>query len=130
MFAAWAEPSAKASWFAGEGAEHELDFRVGGTELARSPRRGDQPALRFQADCRDIVPNERIVYTATLYADDRPATVSLTTVQFTASGDGTTLLLTEQGTFLDGLEAPEWREQGVTSQLDALRDQLAEALES
>jgi uncharacterized protein YndB with AHSA1/START domain len=36
VFAAWADPAAKASWFAGddpEGAKLELDFRVGGREI-------------------------------------------------------------------------------------------------
>jgi uncharacterized protein YndB with AHSA1/START domain len=30
VFAAWAEPAAKARWFAGPQTGHQLDFRVGG----------------------------------------------------------------------------------------------------
>ncbi len=30
VFAAWSEPAAKARWFAGPDARHQLDFTVGG----------------------------------------------------------------------------------------------------
>lgn len=73
---------------------------------------------------QDIVSNERIVYTSTLSADNRPTTVSLTTVQFRAAGNGTQLVLTEQGAFLDGHEQPRWREQGASTWLDALATEL------
>lgn len=43
-----------------------------------------------------------------------------TTVEFAPADDGTRLLLTEQGTFLDGHEDPAWREQGTGCWLDAL----------
>jgi hypothetical protein len=36
------------------------------------------------------------------------------------AAEGTRLLLTEQGTFLDGLEQPEWRERGTVERLTAL----------
>lgn len=35
VFAAWADPDAKARWFAGRADEHQLDFRVGGREVNR-----------------------------------------------------------------------------------------------
>jgi hypothetical protein len=38
--------------------------------------------------------------------------------------DGTRLILTEQGAFLDGREEPAWREQGTAAQLDALAKEL------
>lgn len=123
VFAAWADPAAKGKWFAGGGA-YELDFRVGGTERASRPATEDMPALAFEAAYHDIVANQRIVTTSTLFNDGRPATVALQTVELTATPEGTLLTLTEQGTFLDGLERPEWREQGITSQLAALGDEL------
>ncbi len=124
VFAAWADPAAKARWFAGPDAEHELDFRVGGVEVNRS-RHENGSLLTFESHYRDIVEGERIVYTSTLSADQRLATVSLTTVQFSPDDDGgTRLLLVEQDTFLDDLEEPEWREQGTSSWLDALDGEL------
>ena len=123
VFAAWADPAAKARWFAAPGGRHELDFRVGGREVNRG-RHGDGPELTFEALYQDIVPAERIVYSATLRAGDTLSTVSQTTVEFSPDGDGTLLVLTEQGTFLDGHEDPSWREQGTADWLDALETEL------
>ncbi|MEU9320434.1 SRPBCC family protein [Streptomyces sp. NPDC048295] len=119
VFSAWADPQAKASWFSGVDATHELDFRVGGHEVNRA-RRTDGVELVFESWYRDIVPDQRLVYTSTLNAGDELATVSLTTVEFHHEGAGTRLVLTEQGTFLNGNEEPSWREQGTGAWLDAL----------
>jgi uncharacterized protein YndB with AHSA1/START domain len=118
VFAAWADPAAKARWFAGPGSEHQLDFRVGGQEVVRGRQGG--AVLAFESVYRDLVPGERIVYSSVLTSDERVATVSITTVEFGAEGEDTRLVLTEQGTFLDGLEQPSWRERGTSDQLDAL----------
>jgi len=128
VFAAWADPAAKASWFTpGPGSGHELDFRVGGREVATGGPEGG-PLMTFETLYRDIVPEQRIVYTSTLSAGADLMTVSLTTVEFTPAEDGSTrLILTEQGAYLDGQEQPGWREQGTADQLDglaaALKDQ-------
>ncbi|MEU8299073.1 SRPBCC domain-containing protein [Micromonospora sp. NPDC048909] len=125
VFAAWADPAVKARWFAGPAAEHELDFRVGGRE--RAGGRHDGKLLSFESRYHDIVPGQRIVCSSTLAADGTVVTVSVTTVEFTADGDGTRLSLTEQGTYLDGYEQPAWRQQGTGSQLDALAAELTAA---
>ena len=125
VFAAWADPAAKASWFTpGPGSGHELDFRVGGREVATGGPDGG-PLMTFETLYRDIVPEQRIVYTSTLSAGADLMTVSLTTVEFTpGEGGGTRLVLTEQGAFLDGQEQPAWREQGTADQLEALAAEL------
>ena len=127
VFAAWADPAAKARWFTpGPGSGHELDFRVGGREVARGGPDGG-PAMTFETLYRDIVPQQRIVYTSTLLTETDLMTVSLTTVEFTPGEDGgTRLVLTEQGAYLDGHEQPAWREEGTASQLDALAAELKE----
>ena len=82
VFAAWADPAAKARWFApSPGARHELDFRVGGREVAHGGPEGG-PMMTFESIYRDIVPPQRIVYTSTMLAGDELITVSLTTVEF------------------------------------------------
>ena len=126
VFAAWAEPAAKAQWFAGPDSEHQLDFRVGGHEVARGAGGGGE-VLTFESTYHDIVPSARIVFSSTLSVGDKVATVSLTTVEISPAGDGTRLLLTEQGAYLDGLEDPGWREQGTGQQLDALGAELTES---
>ena len=128
VFSAWADPESKRRWFAGDDADHHLDFRVGGEEVNHARHEGVR--LTFESLYRDIVADERIIYTSVRSQDDRPATVSLTTVEFHDVGHGTRLVLTEQGTFLDGLEQPAWREQGTGDWLDALGVELGNAFKA
>ncbi len=126
VFSAWADPAAKAGWFIGAGHEYQLDFRVGGHEIARG-RNPEGAVMTFASTYHDIVPEARIVFSSTLSVEEKVATVSITTVEFFGIGEATRLVLTEQGTFLDGLEQPTWREEGTAQQLDALGTQLKEA---
>jgi len=126
VFAAWSDRETKAKWFAAEDSRYSLDFRVGGTEAVHGGDGGDAVDLVATSEYHDIVPDERIVYTTALFTDEVLSTVSLTTVQFARDGDGTRLVLTEQGTFLDDQEQPEWREQGTGNWLDALGRQVAQ----
>jgi uncharacterized protein YndB with AHSA1/START domain len=122
VFAAWADPAAKAAWFAA-GGEHELDFRPGGREVNRA-RHPDGPLMVFETLYREIVPGQRLVYSSALSADDVLATASQTTVLFEPDGEGTRLTLVEQGAYLDGREEPAWRETGTGGWLDALGTHL------
>jgi uncharacterized protein YndB with AHSA1/START domain len=126
-FAAWAEPEAKARWFAGGESDFDLDFRVGGVER-HSGAAPDGRAYRFRGVYNEIVPDERIIYSYEMYIDGVLISVSLATVEFRPEGDGTALVFTEQVVFLDGLETIESREGGMGGLLDALGEELAGAL--
>jgi uncharacterized protein YndB with AHSA1/START domain len=78
----------------------------------------------YEARYQDIVPDQRIVYTYDMHRDETRISVSLATVVFTPEGDGTLLVYTEQGAFLDGEDKPEYRQQGTGSLLDALGAEL------
>ena len=123
VFAAWSDPAAKARWFAGPTTDHELDFRVGGREIARATH--EDLAMTFESHYRDIVEDERIVFASSLHMGTDLATVSVTTVELRPDGDGTRLELTEYGAFLDGREEPAWRERGTADQLAALAKELS-----
>ena len=126
VFAAWADPAAKARWFGDpeQGvSEFELDFRVGGREFNRGTVEGQ--SYTFEARYQDIVPDERIVYAYDMHAEGQRISVSLGTVELEADGDGTRLTYTEQGAYLDGLDTPEQREQGTGGLFDALAEELA-----
>ncbi len=118
VFAAWADPNTKARWFASGEPSYQLDFRVGGIE--RTTAVYDGKTITWEALYREIVTNERIVYTAVLYEGETVATVSQATVELVAENGGTMLVLIEQGAYLDNRELPEWREQGTAEWLDAL----------
>jgi uncharacterized protein YndB with AHSA1/START domain len=123
VFAAWVDRDTKATWFAANDADYTLDFRFGGTEAVHG-RTDDGEAIVAESVYRDIVTDERIVYTTLLYGRGVLATVSVTTVEFVPDGAGTRLVLTEQDTFLDDQEQPEWRQQGTGDWLDALGREL------
>ena len=123
-FAAWSDPQAKARWFGGSDERFELDFRVGGRER-RQGIDAEGNAYTFQALYQDIVPAERIVYTYDMHLEETRISVSLATVEFTRLGDdGTHLVFTEQGAFLDGHETPARRSGGMGSLLDALEKEV------
>jgi uncharacterized protein YndB with AHSA1/START domain len=134
VFAAFASAAAKNIWGdtgdlesadAGGGAD-EFDFRVGGRE--RFGHKWQGTAYRYDALYYDIVPEQRIVYSYEMYANDARISVSVTTIEFAKSGDGTALAYTEQGAYLDGIdgpEAPDLRKEGTTEMLDNLTGYLA-----
>ena len=52
VFAAWADPAVKARWFARTGEGHQLDFRVGGREVASGGPDGG-PVVTFETFYRE-----------------------------------------------------------------------------
>jgi uncharacterized protein YndB with AHSA1/START domain len=123
VFSAWADPSRKARWFAGSlealGHGYELDFKVGGHERNRGGPPGGA-VYTYDAEFRDIVVDERIVYTYEMSADDARLSVSVATVEFRPSNGATRLVLTEHGVFLDGRDTAAQREEGTRTLLDSL----------
>ena len=100
VFNAWADPQVKARWFAGNPHDYELDFRPGGIERLGATHEGKQ--ITWESLYREVITDERVVYTSILTENDAVATVSLTTVEFVPEGEGTRLVLVEAGAYLDG----------------------------
>ncbi|HEY3192836.1 MAG TPA: SRPBCC family protein [Solirubrobacterales bacterium] len=127
VFAAWADPAAKAQWFRNpegwEDGPYELDFRVGGRESASGGPKGG-PVHEYRALYWDIVPDERIVYSYEMLEDGTRVSVSLAIMELEPGGS-TRLTLTEHGAFLDGLDSAARRRQGMGSLLDALGETLS-----
>ncbi len=115
VFAAWAEPKARAKWdVPGRWviAEQTFDFREGGRELKRFGPKDDP---RFVADTLyiDVVAERRIVFSYSMTSHGMPISVSLTTIELSPDGGDTHLLLTEQIVFLDGNDNAANREEGL-----------------
>ena len=128
VYAAWADPAAKAQWFAGPAGKwsqqrREMDFRIGGRERVRG-KFVDGWVSDFDACYHDIVQDERIVYSYTMHVDEKKISVSLATVEFKHAGAGTRLVFTEQGAYLDGYDDSGKREQGTAALLDNLDREL------
>lgn len=127
VFAAFADREAKARWFGGPddgNPDLQLDFRVGGKELSVGGPPGGA-VYTYEALYQDIVPNQRIVSTYNMWVDDELMSVSVATVALAPAGKGTTLTYTEQAVYLDGKDAPQFREEGVR---ELLVDQLGKYL--
>ena len=128
VFAAWADPEAKSTWFGppdDDMENYELDFQVGGREYSRGKVPGSDGTFTYEACYQDIVPDERIVYAYDMHFDDARISVSLGTVELKPDGDGTRLTYTEQGAYLDGLDSPDQRAGGTGQLFDALEEYLA-----
>jgi uncharacterized protein YndB with AHSA1/START domain len=134
VFAAFASAEAKNIWgdtgnlepADGEAGIAEFDFRAGGRERFGFKMAGT--TYRYDARYHDIVPDQRIIYTYEMYAGDARISVSVATIELAKTGDGTALTVTEQGTYLDGIDgpqAPSLRQGGVAEMLDNLTGYLA-----
>ncbi|HEV7544755.1 MAG TPA: SRPBCC family protein, partial [Reyranella sp.] len=130
VFAAWAEPQARAQWdVPGRWviAEQTFDFREGGRELKRFGPKGD-PHLVADTLYVDVVAERRIVFSYSMTSRGTPISVSLTTVEISpapsSGGRNSHLLLTEQVAFLDGNDNAANREEGLASMLDKIGETL------
>jgi uncharacterized protein YndB with AHSA1/START domain len=133
VFAAFASAEAKEAWgetgglepAEGEAGTEEFDFRPGGRE--RFGHKWEGTTYRYDALYYDIVPDQRIVYSYEMYADDARISVSVATIEFANSGGGTALTWTEQGAYLDGIDGPnasQLRHEGTSEMLDGLEKYL------
>jgi uncharacterized protein YndB with AHSA1/START domain len=134
VFAAFASKEAKDAWGdtgdlsepGPDSSDPEFDFRVGGHERFGMGYQGI--SYRYDARYYDIVPDQRIIYSYEMYANGARISVSVATIGFAATAEGTTLTWTEQGAYLDGFdgdEAPQFRREGTAEMLDGLAKYLA-----
>ena len=134
VFAAFASREAKDAWGdtedIGEGEPTtgpvEFDFRVGGHERFGNVYQGVR--YTYDAVYYDIVPGQRLVYSYEMYADGVRISVSVATIEFVSTDDGTVLTWTEQGAYLDGFDgqdAARLRQGGTSEMLDGLAKYLA-----
>jgi uncharacterized protein YndB with AHSA1/START domain len=134
VFAAFASSEAKDAW--GDTGDiapaepatalTEFDFRVGGHERFGHTYQG--VSYTYDARYYDIVPDQRLVYSYEMYADGVRISVSVATIEFAKTDDGTTLTWTEQGAYLDGFDgqdAARLRQGGTSEMLDGLAKHLA-----
>jgi uncharacterized protein YndB with AHSA1/START domain len=129
VFAAFADVNLKTRMLAssddeevGEAFAHaEFDFRVGGRERFEFVEE-DGRIMKYDALYYDIVPNQRIVYSYEMYADGSRISVSVASIELLESENATTLIWTEQGAFLDGLDTSDLREGGTSWMIDNMAE--------
>jgi uncharacterized protein YndB with AHSA1/START domain len=133
VFEAFAREEAKAKWFAGppgwEQHEKSFDFREGGREILKG-KHASGTISAFDCVYRDIVaPGAgepgRIIYSYVMHIDGRKISVSQATIEIMPDGQGTRLVLTEYGDYLDGYDDAGSREHGTNFLMDQLDKSLA-----
>jgi uncharacterized protein YndB with AHSA1/START domain len=133
-FAAWADPELKARWFHGPAdrwtlVKRELDFRVGGSELAHG-KFTDGPESIFAARYHAIVPGQRLVYSYDMTVGGKHLSVSLATVELSPTREGgTRMTFTEQVAFLNDDFDLKSREDGTSGLLDNFREAVEDPCE-
>ena len=137
VFAAFTSKEAKDAWGdTGDLSEPgpddggaEFDFRSGGHERFGFGYQG--VSYRYDARYYEIAPGQRIIYSYEMHADGVRISVSVATIEFapTADGTGTALTWTEQGAFLDGFDGPDassLRQGGTEEMLEGLAKYLGQ----
>jgi uncharacterized protein YndB with AHSA1/START domain len=133
-FAAFSDPARKRRWFVesdNNQIEHyELDFRVGGKELARF--RFTKPGTLVtglvcvnEGNILELAPGRSLVTASTMTIAGRCISASLATFEFLPSATGTDLIFTHQGAFFEGSDGPAMRQDGWRKLLDKLTAELA-----
>lgn len=103
--------------------EDRFDFRVGGVEAKRwRTAEGDEQT--FLAHYLDIVPARRILYAFDMGFRGERVSASLATIELSADGAGTKMLLTEQIAWLGAREAMQMRIAGTGEGFDKLVEVL------
>jgi uncharacterized protein YndB with AHSA1/START domain len=130
VWRALTDEAAKQKWFGGppgrwELLERRMDVRAGGSERLKGRWEGGVVST-FEATYHEVIPNERLVYSYEMHLNEKKISVSLATMQLKAETGKTTLIVTEQGAFLDGYDDAGSREQGTGHLLDALGRSLME----
>jgi uncharacterized protein YndB with AHSA1/START domain len=111
VYSAYADFSVRRRWFRMPGdplrGSHELDFRVGGHEVASgvfAPTGEAEETLEYRSTFWDLEPGSRIVFSYSVTVDGVRRWASLVTVSLPAlprsSGEGTRLRHTEQYAYL------------------------------
>jgi uncharacterized protein YndB with AHSA1/START domain len=102
VWSAYAELDFRDRWFRLPGERssrsHELDFRVGGEEVARSTfsNMGNPEALELRARFLDLVPESRITVNTTFTLNGVLRVASVATTVFEPTDDGTRVSYLEQ----------------------------------
>jgi uncharacterized protein YndB with AHSA1/START domain len=130
VFHALTDIDAKGKWFAGGPKqamlERFMDATPGGRERAHT-RWPNGNTSCFDALYFDVVADTRLVYAYEMHLNGVKISVSLATLELSPVAGGTRLVVTEQGSFLDGYDDAGSREEGTGFLLDQLGASLGGA---
>ena len=121
VYSAWSKPEFKRQWFGSPDPAKPnsiFEFKEGGREY--NAERMGETDFTFDLTYHDIVPDNRIIYTYEMHMNGKRISVSVATIEFTPTADGTRMVLREDGAFLDGLDTSAQREAGTNYLMDQI----------
>jgi len=128
VFAAFADPAARAEWGAPSDTAvviyDEVDFRAGGCDRFRCGARSN-PNIHGETRYLEITENRRIVSSETITMDGKKLCASLTTLELTPNGSETKLKTTTQLISFIGQDMIKGHTTGTNASLDNLVRYLA-----
>ena len=128
VFAAWADPVARAEWGSPSSdivlKMEAADFSEGGRDLTHCMG-GDEVFATVVTQYHNIVANSRIVLTETISSEGMAQGASLVSAEFLPDGRGTRLVLTLQTAAFDSSDLLEGVLQGWESALESLGETAA-----
>lgn len=123
VFAAFADPTARADWGTPSDTAtviyDETNFREGGQDRFRCGSKAD-PNIHGTTRYLDIIPNRRVVSSETIVVDGKRLCVSLTTLELTPDGKQTRLKSTTQLASFIGEDMVKGHKTGNDATLDNL----------
>lgn len=130
VFRYFSDPDLKRRWYGGpnqDDARRIFEFKVGGRETNFG--RVGNLSFELESVYYDIVPDNRIIHVYDVRIDGVMHSLSMAAVELRPENDGTTVVITERGAFLDGHENPAERSAGTEWVLDQLGKILAEDID-
>lgn len=133
VFSFFSQSALKRRWYA-EG-EHEIkdfhmDFRTGGAERFRYRFKEGHPIAGSEIDnesvYQDILEEKRIVMTSRMTLNGKTIVVMLATFEFVPAENGTDLILTHQGTYVDWPDGVQMIEMGWRGLIERLHKELVQ----
>lgn len=133
VFAAFADPAARAKWSVPSDNAvliyDEVNFTTGGRDLFRCGSKSD-PTYHGETHYLHIVPAKHIVSSETIDTDGKRLSASLTTVQFTGNESKTNITLTVQVAAFEGRDMIEGMKFGHNAALNNLGRWLLDHLQA
>jgi uncharacterized protein YndB with AHSA1/START domain len=133
VFSAFAQPALKRRWYVGSGheiQEFHMDFRVGGSEQFRYRFNEGHPiagsVISNESIYQDIAEEKRIVMTSRMSLNGKPILAMLATFEFVPGDEGTDLIFTHQGAYIDWPDGVKMIEMGWRELIDRLQKDLAQ----
>jgi len=130
VFSEFADPVARARWSAPSNdvlIYDHTEFRAGGRDLFRCGPKND-PKFHGETFYHLIVPNRRVVSSETLDVDGQRLAISLNTLDFEPTGEGTNLKVTVQMVSFVGAGMIQGYQSGNKSALENLGRHLSDEL--